>query len=156
MRVVWYAFDVDVSSDGKHLVRWGPWPRLDDVLAGQTLALSFYENGREIKKYRVKDLIARPKYLPSCMSHYQWLKESTFDDKRNRLTVLTLKGYGGEKERRYVFDVTSGSLVSATLSRPSKTRRRQATRSNGPVPGIAPDANADGFPFRTGTARSRR
>ena len=38
--VDWYEFGVTPSSDGKHLIRWGPWASTTDQLA-----LSFYDHG---------------------------------------------------------------------------------------------------------------
>ena len=37
--VGWYAFKVDVSSDGKHLVKGGEWPQIGDK--GEAEAVSF-------------------------------------------------------------------------------------------------------------------
>ncbi len=107
--VDWYAYEVKVSSDGHHLVRWGPWPTKYDYDA---LAVAFYEDGRETKDYRVKDLVAIPQRLPESVSHYTWRKDSSFDDSRDRLAIETLNG------EQYVFDTTSGELVGGSL--PSK------------------------------------
>jgi hypothetical protein len=104
--VDWNAYQVDVSSDGRHLVRWGPWPWKGDF---SELALVFYEDGRELQQYRVYDLVAQPADLPESVSHYQWLKEATFDDAANTVTVRTLNS------ERYVFDIRTGKLVSGTL-----------------------------------------
>lgn len=48
----WYAFEVFLSSDGAHFVRIWPWAASTD-----DLAVSFYKNGKEVKNYRIKDLV---------------------------------------------------------------------------------------------------
>ena len=58
--VDWYAREAEVSPDGKHLVRWGPWPSIDGF---DELALEFYENGDLLRSYRVSDLVAKPQKL---------------------------------------------------------------------------------------------
>ena len=167
--VPWYEFDVDVASDGKHLVRWGPWPRTGDRF--DTLALAFYENGREIKRYRVRDLVARPEALPRTVSHYHWLEGKTFDDRGGRVGVTTLQRHdpatGVRYLRKYVFDLASGRVVKGRLppetegrSLPKQARtgtgflmpRSRARAANGvPLPVRAAPTTAarraDGRPF---------
>lgn len=104
--VDWYAFSVDVSSDGQHLARWGPWPTRGNY---NELALAFYENGQEMQSYSVEDLVARPETLPESVSHYTWSKEHSFDDRVDKVFLQTLT------EERYVFDIKSGELVDGSL-----------------------------------------
>jgi len=106
--VDWYAFQVTISSNGNYLVRWGPWPFHENY---DELAVAFYKNGREIRRYAVKDLVANPDLLPRSISHYMWEKETSFDATIN---VLHLETYNGEE---YDFDVTTGKkLTEAELS----------------------------------------
>lgn len=101
----WYALEVEVSSDGHSLVRWGPWPSINNY--GE-LALAFYTDGKQIQYYQVDNLVALPQTLPESVSHYQWRnygKPATFDDQQHQLSVETLNG------ERYVFDVRSGDIV---------------------------------------------
>jgi hypothetical protein len=99
--VDWYAINTYISSDGKHLIRMGPWPVKGNY---SEVALSFYENGEEIKNYEVKDLVATPETLPESTSHYGWLEESFFDDKVGRMYIKTVN------QEKYVFDVTTGEI----------------------------------------------
>ena len=94
--VDWYGWGVEVSSDGHHLARWGPWPDLGHY---DELALAFYRDGKELKRYVVKDLVASPSSLPQTVSHYQW---RGFDDDKGLLTVQVLGS------REYAFDITTG------------------------------------------------
>jgi hypothetical protein len=98
----WYAFSVTVASDGHHLVRWGDWPERGQWGA---LALAFYKDGKELKRYRVLDLVVEPTKLPRSTSHYKWLKQHRFEDQAGRLTLETRMG------ERYVFDVKSGETT---------------------------------------------
>ena len=100
--VNWYAFDVEISSDGKYLARWGPWPLSNNY---SELALAFYEEGREISKYRVNELVAIPELLPHSVSHYMWVKSASFDDQNNLLFVETENG------EKYTFDITNGAIM---------------------------------------------
>jgi hypothetical protein len=107
--VDWNAYRVDVSSDGRHLVRWGPWPWKG---AFGEMALAFYEDGREMQRYRVSDLVANPQSLPASVSHYQWLDDASFDDAASTVTLQTLNG------ERYTFDVRTGLLIDGTRPAP--------------------------------------
>ncbi len=127
--VDWYEFDVEISSDGQYLVRWGTWPRFGDKY--ETLALAFYNNGKLIRQYRVKDLVANPKYLPFSISHYQWLRDKSFNDKNKRLTVVTYKGWGSpgseyKAGKKYIFDIKSGKVTNGSLP----YHRRLRTQAN--------------------------
>src|SRR5262245_39743586 len=50
--VDWYAFGVEIFSDGVHLIRHGPWAR-----KGTDEAITFFARSRPIRKYRVSDLV---------------------------------------------------------------------------------------------------
>lgn len=106
--VDWYAYSVLVASDGVHLVREGPWAE-----NSFTEAFSFVENGREIRSYRVTDLLDTTLTLPHTVSHFQWEKSMRLDDSSQTLLVTTLN------KDRYTFDMTTGSLTSA--HRPMRT-----------------------------------
>jgi hypothetical protein len=112
--VDWYAFQVEISSDGKYLVRWGPWPFHEDY---DELALAFYKDGVEIKRYTVNDLVADPKSLPRSVSHYFWVKETSFNPTTN---VLHLETQNGEV---YDFDVTTEEKSTESELLPSNIVR---------------------------------
>lgn len=87
--VDWHAFSVDVSSDGRHLTRWGPWPGRGNY---EELALAFYEDGQEVRSYRVEDLVAKPGSLPESVSHYTWRKDDSFDAEADQVSLEILNG----------------------------------------------------------------
>ena len=97
--VYWYSFTVYPSSDGKHLVRMGPWASSTDQLA-----VAFYENGKEIKQYLIKDLIRDEKKLSYTVSHFFWRSELRYDDKNGLLFLKTKDG------QSYRFSVNTGQI----------------------------------------------
>lgn len=109
----WHSYEAYLSSDGKHAVRMGPWPRLwndkDIELDGpalKQLAIAFYEEGRLLKEYTIGDLIKDPKKLPPhTISHFQWKKDIQFDDKENRIKLMTFDG------QQFVLDITTGEMI---------------------------------------------
>jgi hypothetical protein len=100
--VDWYALEVDSTPDGKHLVRWGPWPSIEGY---DELALAFYENGVLLRSYPVRDLVAEPQKLPRTASHLAWKAESEFNAENGELYVRT------ENDEEYLFDVTTGDPI---------------------------------------------
>ena len=97
-----YSWEVFVPSDGVHLAAPAPWP-----MTASDQALAFYENGKLIRSYRVKDLVDIPWFLPGGHQHFDWYKEIKLDDENRRLTVTT-RHYD-----RYVFDLAGGNIISA-------------------------------------------
>ena len=104
--VDWYDFGVEVSSDGHHLVRWGPWPVIGQY---RTSAVSFYEDGKLMTDYAVNSLVDNPVTLPRTTSHFEWRYDAYLDDDQSLLSVETLH------HEKYVFDVTNGNVVSAVV-----------------------------------------
>jgi len=98
--VYWYAFGVYPSSDGRHLVRMGPWASSTDQLA-----LSFHENGKEIKQYLIRDLVRDEKKLRYTVSHFFWNSELRFNDKEGTIFLKTTDG------RTYLFSVKTGEIL---------------------------------------------
>jgi hypothetical protein len=104
--VDWFAFRVNISSDGKYMVRWGDWPIIHYYDA---MALEFYDNGQMIKSYAVKDLVASPSLLPETVSHYEWEETSSFDSEQKILWLKTLN------KEEYTFDITTGGITKRFL-----------------------------------------
>jgi hypothetical protein len=99
-KIHWYAFLVEVASDGKHLVRLGPWASSDDQEA-----ISFFANGYLIRTYKIKELVSFPFLMPHSVSHFRWRAgEKLYDDKR-LFSITTLHG------DHYVFDITTGEII---------------------------------------------
>ena len=100
--VDWYATAVLLPSDGVHLIRKGPW-----VSTSSDEALTFFASGKELKAYKVKDLVSFTSLLPHSVSHFEWEKSIELDNERLILTVTTLH------YDKFEFDVTTGEIRSA-------------------------------------------
>ena len=98
----WYAHNVELSSDGIHLVRRGPWAH-----SPTTEALSFFAKGDLLKSYRINELVDYPWLMPHSVSHFRWKKMSSMDDKNNSYDLRTIHG------ETYRFDTTTGRIVSS-------------------------------------------
>ncbi len=98
--VDWYAYEIIPSSDGEHLIRFGPW-----ASSGYQLAIAFYNKGKEIKQYKIMDLVKDEKKLTYTASHFFWRSEEIYNDK---LSTLLLKTHDGQT---YTFSVLTGLSV---------------------------------------------
>ncbi|HKP51255.1 MAG TPA: hypothetical protein VJ183_01240 [Chloroflexia bacterium] len=98
---------ITLSSDGRHLIVWGEWPWKSGTYG--ELALAFYEDGRPIKMYAVKDLVSYPEYLPHSVSHYHWLLDYSFDDRQGLLTLET------QNLEKHVFSISTGQIISTVI-----------------------------------------
>jgi hypothetical protein len=101
--VSWYAYDVEVASDGVHLVRHGPWAFRSDEEA-----VSFFANGKLVRTYVISELVDLKFLLPHSVSHFQWSEGGHLDDAALRYVVSTKDG------NSFVFDVTNGNIVKET------------------------------------------
>ena len=108
----WYGHQqhVHVSSNGKHLVLMGAWPKRGHSKEEEMaqLAVAFYEKGSLKKKYTLGDLISDPKGLTYSEGYVQWKNNDSFYDFGNQFTIDTVEG------KTYTFDATTGSIVKKT------------------------------------------
>jgi len=102
-----YSFNVDVSDDGRYLVRYGPW-----ASGLSQLAVSFHDRGRPVRAYSINDLITDAEQLQYTVSHFFWESGKEFDGRRHLLKMGTLSG------DTYLFDITTGIII-ASLHSPS-------------------------------------
>lgn len=100
-KINWYAFDAIPSSDGRHLIRMGPW-----ASSIHQLALAFYKNGELIKNYRIKDLVHDESQLIFTVSHFFWKTSCQFNDQQSALTLKTVDN------RSYRFSIETGEILS--------------------------------------------
>lgn len=97
--VDWFSYGVYPSSDGRHVVRMGPWAY--DV---NQLAVAFYKDGRELRAYSIKDLVRDESKLRHTVSHFFWQSSLRYDDKRGMLFLTTVD------DRSYRFSVKTGEI----------------------------------------------
>ena len=96
----WYAYDIEISSDGQHLIRKGPWAgSYDDE------AISFFKNGKILKSYTINDLVHFPWLMPHSVSHFMWRSYEGFKDSSQTYIIHTLHG------EHYIFDVKTGKVI---------------------------------------------
>lgn len=107
----WYAFQGFLSNDGRYFVRMGPWA--SDQENHTDLAVAFYDRGKLLKQYQVKDLIRRESMLEYSVSHYRWRPSQ--QSKPTGFTQVS-----GEEafhlvmidKTIYVFELSTGKIIS--------------------------------------------
>jgi hypothetical protein len=134
------AFHVIVADDGHHIARIGPWPLKDDY---EELAIDFFEDGKRIKSYSVRDLVGNKDWcLPKSWSHYRWIQEILQPGEpshgTDKLIVKTLLG------QTFDFDMSRGEIRETTPpgkdikcnpdSPQERIRRRQAQEEANKTP----------------------
>lgn len=104
--VNFYASEAMLTNDGHHLIVLGPI-----ASSISDLAISFYQDGEEIKHYQIEELIQDQTKLSHTSSHFFWrLHHNEYrsglssDEKEYRLSLID--------SSIYVFDVTSGQILS--------------------------------------------
>jgi len=100
--VDWFAHKVEVSADGIHLVRWGPWSS-----HSRMEAVSFFANGKLLKSYRINQLVDLPFLMPRSASHFRWAKSQSMNDTNKSYELITYDG------GRFGFDIASGEIVTS-------------------------------------------
>lgn len=107
------------SADGVHLVRieGSAWievsfPNVSRRLAPEveaeqldSLALTFFENGKPLVRYTLRDLIVEPRKLPHSPRYVLWTAGSALNDNTNRYVQFTQDG------QMNVFDVRTGQRL---------------------------------------------
>jgi hypothetical protein len=110
----WYADQVFLARDGKHLVRLGNWPRGSEP-SKSDLALGFYESGQLLKSYSTAELIRDPSRVIRTASHYGYLgdvapgfaSEPTLLADTLAFRLVTCDGI------EYLFDAVTGNISSS-------------------------------------------
>lgn len=122
-RVLWtvdfYARRIMTLDDGVTLIRLGPWA--SDRKNLSDLAIAFYRNGKEIRRYLVKDLLRDPRRIQRTASHYFWEAREHFYSLSPNQKQLTLNLTDGSS---YTFEVATGAIVKHSVS----TRTRPDAR----------------------------
>jgi hypothetical protein len=118
----WYVFDGDLSHDGRYFVGHGPWAEDWENLTD--LAIAFYDRGKLLKEYRVKDLIKNRDTLVQSSSHYWWKPEKQTKPNGfvawpavNTFHLVTVD------KTTYKFDVTTGSIIETDTDPAARSYR---------------------------------
>lgn len=99
-KVYWYSFSVYPSSDGKHIVRIGPWAQ-----STSDLAIAFYEDGKQLKQYAISELVKDTSQLRHTVSHFFWQSALEYNDEEGTVFLKTIDGHS------YTFSVKTGEIV---------------------------------------------
>ncbi len=99
-KVYWYSFTVYPNSDGRHVVRMGPWAQ-----STSDLAIAFYEDGKELKQYAISDLVKDPNKLKHTVSHFFWRTDLTYNEKEATVFLKTVDGIS------YTFSIKTGEII---------------------------------------------
>jgi hypothetical protein len=95
-----YEFQIDISLDGKYLIEWA-------LLSYQysdydSIALTIFENGQEVRKYAINEFVSFPFLLSSP---YEWKENSLIDNEKESLWIRT------SNREEYTIDLTTGEIV---------------------------------------------
>lgn len=104
--VHWYAKWVMLAKDGLHLIRFGPWAK--DSRNFSDLAVFFYKEGKEIKRYAVKELLRDRSEIFKTVSHYIWSnyeKPPQFSSDEKYFYLHMIDG------QTHTFEVSTGEMV---------------------------------------------
>lgn len=111
----WYSYRVFISNDGKFLIRMGDWP--SGSPKAEDLALAFYVNGEEKKRYSTLDLLREPEKAPRSISHYTWLDKVDASYLGTQMfSVLTIE------KVEITFDITTGAIMFTEPAKASATK----------------------------------
>lgn len=121
----WYSREGYLSDDGRYFVRLGGWPV--DFEGLTDLAVAFYDQGRLVKQYQIKDLIKNRDALVQTASHYNWRPE--VQGRPDGFVEDAFELVLGDKTR-YVFDFTSGAIRRAEVDAAAKTMRELHTEAS--------------------------
>jgi hypothetical protein len=114
----WYAYAVYPADDGVHLVREDsparatagpiakrpPEEKVQEQLDGP--ALSFLANGKVLKTYSVRELIAKPEDLPNSVTHVLWNAGLVLTRDGKRFVLMT------QDAQQIIFDPETGNIIS--------------------------------------------
>jgi hypothetical protein len=112
----WYTFNAYISDEGRFLVRMGPWASDEQNLSD--LAVAFYDKGKLLKEYRVRDLLRNPTLIQLSSGHYRWqpAKQTEPDRIKGRKFHLTTID-----KSIYTFSLETGDIVAAGTDAGAKT-----------------------------------
>lgn len=102
--VDWYAYHIEVASDGVHLLR-----HVSSATSPHDEAVAFFADGQLLQAYRVRDLMDVPWLLPPSVLFIHWTDDDLvqFDEAAQTHTIRTVHG------ERWVFDITTGTVIDA-------------------------------------------
>jgi hypothetical protein len=113
----WYTFQAFLSEDGQYLVRMGPWA--SDRKDFTDLAIAFYDRGKLVKEYQVRDLVKDTSKLEMSVSHYMWSPEKQSEPNGIRGGLFHLVCID---KTAYDFNISTGEIISTEVDEEAQTR----------------------------------
>jgi len=112
----WYTFKGYLSTDRQYFVRFGP--RAIDKKKHSDLALAFYDNGKLIKQYEVRELIKKPDLLEESEYNYMWQPQvqsepDGFKGKTFHLVMID--------KTTYTFNYTTGEILETGIDKEARS-----------------------------------
>jgi hypothetical protein len=112
--------NVLLAADGVHLVRLdGDWWREKDFTGGRARlpddevqkqldapAVSFFADGKLLKRHTVREVIAKPDELPQTPRYVLWSSGGVLNEDTGRFVLMT------QDSHRLTFDYRTGELIS--------------------------------------------
>ncbi|HEY0172371.1 MAG TPA: hypothetical protein VGB98_15220 [Pyrinomonadaceae bacterium] len=118
----WCGAQFTVASDGEHLVMYEIIvQKMEDV------AVAFYASGREVRSYKVSDLLPSGGPRGETSHGFKWAESLSFDEGAG---VFTATKFDGEKVG---FDIRSGNIIRPETP-PADTRPKSVEGDNTPAP----------------------
>lgn len=117
--VDWFDYEAFPADDGVHLVRFhgenAQWRHYsgrklpDDAVTEQLAApaVSLYANGRLLRTYSVRELVARPDELPHTMRYILWSAGGVFTQDGTQFVLMT------QDARQVFFDLATGRIADS-------------------------------------------
>ncbi|GEM_PF-1732264 len=107
----WYSEDLELAYDGMVLMRTGSWASGDQETdpVESTLAMAFYREGRELKRYQVGDLVQdRTKLVPTSAGWWWKYGSGRTEWHKDRESIHVVSTADGLE---YRFSLATGEIV---------------------------------------------
>lgn len=121
----WYAYGGHLSANGRFFVGYGPWGT--DQEKHTDTAISFYDQGKLLKEYQVRELIKKPEFIENSVSHYMWTpatqtEPNGFQDTSFHLVMID--------KTIYTFDVATGNIIATGIDAGALSRTEVRQRED--------------------------
>jgi hypothetical protein len=115
--VDWYSFRTYPLADGVHLVRLfadstqtaqyisSRLPKAEEERQLEGRAVGFYENGKLVREYRVRDLVTNPDDLKHSVKHVIWIAGEALDRTGTKFILNT------QDQNQITFDAKTGEIL---------------------------------------------
>lgn len=114
----WYSFKGYLSDNGRYFVRFGHGTRHQKTPID--LAIAFYDRGKLIKRYSVRELLKKPESIEYSASHYSWRPEIQTEPNGFKSGTFYLVMID---KTAYSFDFKTGAILETNIDNGAKSFR---------------------------------